>query len=92
MESYAAEVFWSWVTGAGPGEGVGASWRRITPMAPGRKSELLTILEARDWLGWLLAAIAAGELTIGSDLRAKLEGAVAALDALLGEAHGPGTP
>lgn len=46
------------------------------------KAELQAVSEARDWLNWFLAAIARGELPVASDLMARLEGAVAAIDAL----------
>lgn len=45
--------------------------------------KLQTLLEARDSLKWFLDAIANGELTAGPGLRARLEGAVAALGELI---------
>lgn len=47
------------------------------------KRDLQAAVGARDWLRWFLDAIANGELTACPDLMARLEGAVAALDAVI---------
>jgi len=50
------------------------------------------VVEARDGLRRVLAAIHRGELTADSGYVARLEGAIAALDALLGEPANEGRP
>jgi hypothetical protein len=47
--------------------------------------ELRTVIESRDGLRRVLEAIYKGELTAGPGYVARLEGAIAALDALLEE-------
>jgi hypothetical protein len=67
---------------------------KVPRAAPGRyrvamgassRLERTTVSEARDGLKRVLEAIRAGELTAGPGYVARLEGAVAALEALLGQ-------
>ena len=53
--------------------------------------QLRTVIESRDGLRRVLDAIRKGELTAGPGYVARLEGAVAALDALIWEAEPPAT-
>jgi hypothetical protein len=54
----------------------------LAHVARSGKPELLTVLQACDEVRRFLAAIAREDLAVGSAMRAKLEGAVAALDVL----------
>lgn len=57
-------------------------------MTPGARVDRITVSDARDGLRRVLEAIRRGELTAGPGYVARLEGAIAALQALLGDPEG----
>lgn len=64
----------------------GAPGQYGAAMGASSRLDRRVVADARDGLQRVLEAIRAGELTAGPGYVARLEGAVAALDALLGEA------
>lgn len=60
---------------------------RVSPAAKRGRIERRTLASSRDGLQRILEAIRRGELTAGSGYVARLEGAIAALDALLEKSH-----
>jgi hypothetical protein len=60
-------------------------------VASGRNIHRKVVVESRDGLQRLVEAIRRGELTAAPGYVARLEGAIAALDALIWEAEPPAT-